>query len=113
MNQIIMEGNIGKDPELKWSGEMAIAKFSLAHTPRKKDKSNVWSDGETIWFNVTFFGSKAESVIDNYVKGETVLIVGAFEISNYEKDGVAKTSFGIVGSTISAVKRRKKEAPAW
>jgi single-strand DNA-binding protein len=86
MNQIIMEGNIGKDPELKWSGEMAIAKFSLAHTPRKKDKSNAWSDGETIWFNVTFFGSKAESVIDNYVKGETVLIVGAFEISNYEKD---------------------------
>lgn len=113
MAQITVQGNIGKEPEIKFSGDLSIAKFSLAETPRQKNKTTgQWEDGETIWFNVVFFGSQAESVVDNYVKGETVLLVGRLRQSSYtDKTGVAKTSLEIVGESIAKVARSTKTKP--
>ena len=114
MAQITVQGNIGKDPEIKFAGDLAIAKFSIAETPRTKNKSTgQWEDGETMWFNVVFFGSQAEAVVDNYAKGETVLLIGKLRQSSYtDKSGEAKSSMEIVGESIAKVARSMKSKPA-
>ena len=49
MNNITTKGNIGSDPEIKFVGALAIASFSLAHTPRRNNKgTQAWEDAETI-----------------------------------------------------------------
>jgi single-strand DNA-binding protein len=114
MAQITVQGNIGKDPEIKFSGDLGIAKFSVAETPRTKNKiSGQWEDGETIWFNVVVFGSQAEIVVDNYAKGDTVLIIGKFRQSNYkDKSGEMKTSLEINAESIAKVARSNKSRTA-
>ena len=114
MAQITVQGNIGKDPEIKFSGDLAITKFSLAETPRTKNKATgQWEDGETIWFNVVVFGSQAETVVDSYAKGDTVLIIGKFRQSNYkDKNGEEKTSLEINAESIAKVARSSKRKPA-
>ena len=100
MNNITTKGNIGSDPEIKFAGDLAIASFSLAHTPRKKNKtSNMWEDGETMWYRVTFFGTKAEGIVDNYAKGDTVILVGTLSQSTYtNKAGAVITGLEITGN---------------
>lgn len=113
MAQITVQGNIGKDPEIKFSGDLGITKFTLAETPRTKNKTTgQWEDGETIWFNVVFFGSQAEAVVDNYAKGETVLLIGKLRQSTYtDKAGIPKSSLEIVGESMAKVARTSRSKP--
>jgi len=125
MNNITTKGNIGSDPEIKFVGDLAIASFSVAHTPRKKNKSTqAWEDGETMWYRVTFFGSKAEGIVDNYVKGDTVLLTGMLAQNTYtNKDGKTVTGLEITGQEIAKIAKgqaaktkyieEKVEMPSW
>jgi len=125
MNNITTKGNIGSDPEIKFVGDLAIASFSVAHTPRKKNKSTqAWEDGETMWYRVTFFGSKAEGIVDNYVKGDTVLLTGMLAQNTYtNKDGKTITGLEITGQEIAKIAKgqaaktkyieEKVEMPSW
>ena len=112
MNQIIIEGNLGSDPELKVFGDETLATFSLAHTPRKK-VNNQWQDGDTIWFRVTFWNSKADNVLDTLRKGEKVMVAGKLAQSKFTgKDGVEKTSLEIAGTNFYLVARGKGSSTA-
>jgi single-strand DNA-binding protein len=125
MNNITTKGNIGSEPEIKFAGDLAIASFSVAHTPRKKNKnSQAWEDGETMWYRVTFFGSKAEGIVDNYSKGDSVLLTGMLSQSTYtNKDGKTVTGLEITGTEIARIAKsqaaktkyveEKVEMPSW
>jgi single-strand DNA-binding protein len=125
MNNITTKGNIGSDPEIKFAKDLAIASFSVAHTPRKKNKvTQNWEDGETMWYRVTFFGSKAEGIVDNYAKGDTVILVGMLAQSTYtNKEGKTVTGLEITGTEIAKIAKtqaaktkyieEKVEAPGW
>ena len=98
MNQIIIEGNLGSDPEVKMLKDEVLASFSLAHTPRKKVNGQ-YEDGETIWFRVTFWNSKSDAVVENLRKGDRIAVVGKLSQSTYKtKDGETKTSLEISGT---------------
>lgn len=120
-NQITIEGNLGTDPELKFSGDLPIVNFSIAHTPRKKNKNtNEYEDGEPIWFKVTAFKYLAESVADSAVKGDRVVVIGTLAQSHYndKNTGEAKTSLEIVANFIGkpvrmAKKKQEEEAAPW
>lgn len=113
--QVIVKGNAGSDPELKFAkNETPYASFSLAHTPRIK-QGGQWIDGETIWFRVVTFGSKAEEIIDLVSKGELVRVEGAMKLNTYQaKDGSSKQAWEINAREIDVVKRvaKKQEAVA-
>jgi single-strand DNA-binding protein len=125
MNNITTKGNIGSEPEIKFAGDLAIASFSVAHTPRKKNKSSqAWEDGETMWYRVTFFGSKAEGIVDNYSKGDSILLTGMLSQSTYtNKDGKTVTGLEITGTEIARIAKtqaaktkyveEKVEMPSW
>lgn len=116
MAQITVKGNIGKDPELKFSSSNnAFITFSLGHTPREK-KDDQWVDGETIWFRVIQFGNKAEAIADTLAKGDTVIVTGTLKQSSYkDKEGVSRTGLEINALEVGVVPKikRKADVPAW
>jgi single-strand DNA-binding protein len=121
---ITVTGNVGKDVELKFSGaeNMAVATFSLAHTPRTLTAPGEWQDGETMWFKVVTFRSKAEKIADTVQKGDSVLVVGTLKQSNYvDKEGKDRTSLEIVADEVALVvksaprrtSKREEDTPPW
>jgi len=90
LNQIIIEGNLGADPEMKMFKEETLATFSLAHTPRTKVNGQ-YEDGDTTWFRVTFWNSKSDAVLENLKKGDRVMVIGKLTQSTYtNKSGEVK-----------------------
>jgi single-strand DNA-binding protein len=109
---ITVTGNIGKDVELKFAGEksIAVASFSMACTPRIK-KDGEFQDGETMWFKVTTFMSKAEAIADQLGKGDTVLVTGTLSQSTYkDREGKERISFEIKADEVAKVIKRFTQA---
>src|SRR5579864_5277307 len=60
VNKVILVGNLGKDPEVKYTPQgTPVAKFSLATNERFKDKDGQWQD-RTEWHNITAWARTAE-----------------------------------------------------
>jgi single-strand DNA-binding protein len=106
---ISVKGNLGSDPDLKFSkNNTAYCNFSLAYTPRKQVNGE-WQDGETMWFKVVAFGTKAEAIADTYRKGDTVLVVGEMAQNTYtDKEGNEKTSMEITAREVGLVPKLGK-----
>ena len=84
VNKVILLGNLGKDPEVKYTQSgMAIARFSLATTERAKDKDGNWQD-KSEWHNLVAFGRTAEVAGEYLKKGRTIYIEGALRTSSWD-----------------------------
>lgn len=84
VNKVILVGNAGKDPEVKYAPSgVAIAKFSLATNERFKDKSGEWQD-RTEWHNVLAWQRLAEIVGEYVHKGDKLYIEGKLQTSSWE-----------------------------
>jgi len=84
VNKVILLGNLGRDPEVKYTQSgMAVARFSLATTERAKDKDGNWQD-KTEWHNLVAFGRTAEVAGEYLKKGRTVYIEGALRTSSWD-----------------------------
>lgn len=96
MNRMVITGNVGKDPELKYSNAgMAILKFSVADTSGKDDKK------KTLWHSVTAFGELAENAAAALSKGTRVVIEGKLTEDKYtNKDGVEVTRYQVLADDV-------------
>jgi single-strand DNA-binding protein len=84
VNKVILVGNVGKDPEVKYAPSgVAVAKFSLATNERFKDKSGEWQD-RTEWHSVLAWQRLAEIVGEYVHKGDKLYIEGKLQTSNWE-----------------------------
>jgi single-strand DNA-binding protein len=84
VNKVILIGNLGKDPEVKYtSGGMPVAKFSIATNERFKDKEGQWQD-RTEWHNVVAFQRLAEIVGEYLKKGGKCYIEGSLRTSSWD-----------------------------
>ena len=84
VNKVILLGNLGKDPEVKYTqGGMAVANFSLATTERAKDKEGNWQD-RTEWHNIKAFGRTAEVAGEYLKKGRSVYIEGRIHNDSWD-----------------------------
>jgi len=84
VNKVILLGNVGKDPEVKFlpSGS-AVANFSIATTERFKDKGGEWQD-KTEWHNLAAYGKVAE-IIQKYVhKGDKLFVEGRLTTRSWD-----------------------------
>jgi single-strand DNA-binding protein len=100
VNKVIIVGNLGRDPEVRYSqGGMAIGKLSVAVTEKIK-KGDEWEE-HTEWFRVTVFGKTAENAAQYLAKGRQVYVEGRLKTEKYkDKEGVEKTSTEVVASTL-------------
>ncbi len=72
-------GNLGSDPELKYSANgAAFLRFNVASNGRVRDEAGNWKD-ETTWVRVTVFGQRAESLSNHLRKGQRVFVDGRLE----------------------------------
>jgi single-strand DNA-binding protein len=84
VNKVILLGNLGKDPEVKYTPSgMAVARFTLATNDRYKDKEGNWQD-KTEWHNLVAFQRTAEIVGEYLKKGRTVYIEGKLQTSSWD-----------------------------
>jgi len=109
MNQVILCGNVGKDPDLKYTASgKAWVNFSLA-------TSEKWTkDGEkhtkTDWHNVVAWGKLAELIAQYVSKGSKVLITGKIQQRSYEKDGEKRWITEIIADTVEFLSGKKDAA---
>jgi single-strand DNA-binding protein len=84
VNKVILVGNLGKDPEMKYTPQgTAVAKFSVATGDRYKDKDGNWQD-RTEWHNVTAWGRTAEIATEYLKKGRQVYIEGSLRTHSWD-----------------------------
>lgn len=87
LNRATLIGNLGKDPELKYTPQgTPVATFSIATSSRYKDKQGEWQD-KTEWHNITAWQRLAEICGQYLHKGSKVYIEGRIETQSWEKDG--------------------------
>jgi single-strand DNA-binding protein len=84
VNKVILIGNLGKDPEVKYTPSgTPVAKFSLATNERYKDKGGEWQD-RTEWHNIVAWQRLAEIVGEYVKKGSKIYIEGRLQTSSWE-----------------------------
>jgi single-strand DNA-binding protein len=84
VNKVILIGNLGKDPEVKYTPQgTAVAKFSLATNERFKDKNGEWQD-RTEWHNITCWARLAEIAGEYLKKGRSVYIEGSLRTDSWD-----------------------------
>jgi single-strand DNA-binding protein len=114
MAQIEIIGNAGDEAELKFingaKGDFAIAKFSLAETPREF-KNGEWHQAPTVWWKVTATGELAEWLADTPLKGIKLVVKG--DLRHYEftdKEGALKTGMEVKAKMIAVVGTLKRKS---
>lgn len=84
VNKVILIGNVGKDPEVKYTPSgTPVAKFSLATNEAYKDKSGEWQE-RVEWHNVVAWQRLAEIVGEYVQQGRKLYIEGRLQTSNWE-----------------------------
>ncbi len=84
VNKVILIGNLGKDPEIKYTPNgTAVGRFSLATNERYKDKDGNWQD-RTEWHNIVVWQRLAEIAGEYLKKGRTVYIEGRLRTDSWE-----------------------------
>ncbi len=102
VNKVILIGNLGRDPELRYTqGGTAVGRLNLATTRRYLNKQTNESVEETEWHRVTVWGKQAEHANNYLSRGRQVYVEGRLRTTSYEdKDGVKKYSTEIVAETV-------------
>lgn len=84
VNKVILIGNLGKDPEVRYAPSgVPLAKFSLATNEGYKDKSGEWQE-RTEWHNIVAWQRTAEIVGEYLQKGARVYIEGRLQTSSWD-----------------------------
>lgn len=108
VNKVILVGNLGRDPETRYSADgAAIANVSVATTRRYKDSSGQQQE-ETEWHRVVFFGRLAEIAGEYLRKGRSVYVEGRLRTRKWtDKEGAEKQTTEIVAENMQMLGSRE------
>lgn len=82
-NKIIIVGNLGRDPELRYTPQgVAVCSFTMATNEKRRDKSGDLQD-VTTWFKITLWRQQAENASKYLTKGSPVYIEGRLRIEEW------------------------------
>jgi len=82
-NKIIIVGNLGRDPELRYTPQgVAVCSFTMATNEKRRDKSGEMAD-VTTWFKITLWRQQAENASKYLTKGSPVYIEGRLRIEEW------------------------------
>ena len=84
LNRVQLIGNLGKDPEVKYTPSgTPVAKLAIATNERYKDKNGEWQD-RTEWHNVVLWQRLAEVAGEYLKKGGKVYIEGRLQTRSWD-----------------------------
>lgn len=113
VNKVILVGNLGKDPEMRYSasGE-AICNFSIATTESWKDKQSGEKKEATEWHRLSYFGKLAEICGQYLKKGSQVYVEGSLRTRKWsDKDGQERYTTEIRGDVMKMLNGKQNEIP--
>ncbi|HNQ15378.1 MAG TPA: single-stranded DNA-binding protein [Pyrinomonadaceae bacterium] len=98
-NKIIIVGNLGRDPELRYTPQGdAVCNFSVAVNEKKRDKAGELQD-ITSWFRVTLWRRQAENAAKYLTKGSPVYIEGRLHVDEWtDRDGKNRYTLEVTGT---------------
>ncbi len=106
-NKIILVGNLGRDPELRYTpaGD-AVCDISIATNERKKDKAGEFQD-VTTWFRVTLWRNLAENASKYLKKGSQVYIEGRLGLEEWtDRDGNTRQTLQVQATDMKFIGSR-------
>lgn len=112
-NKIILIGNLGRDPELRYlpSGD-PVTSFSVATSERWRDRDGQPQE-RTTWFNISAFGKLAETCHQFLHKGSYVYVEGALAQREYTgNDGALRTSLDVRARELRMLDKRAEAGEA-
>lgn len=111
INKVILVGNLGDDPEVKYTqGGMAIASASIATTSVRKDRDGN-TEEKTEWHRVKFFGKLGEIAGEYLRKGSQVYVEGRISYGKYtDKDGVERYTTDIIADEMQMLGGRRDDS---
>jgi len=99
-NKVILIGNLGADPELKYTpSQRPLCNLRIATTEVYKDKSGQRQE-KTEWHRVTVWGDQAENCNKYLAKGRSVYVEGRLQTRSYDKDGQKHYATDIVADRV-------------
>jgi single-strand DNA-binding protein len=114
LNKVQIIGNLGRDPEVRYSPEgAAIANMSVATTSQWNDKETRGKQERTEWHRVVFYGRLAEIAREYTHKGSLVYVEGSLHTRKWQdKDGQDRYTTEIIGSLLTTLDKKGDDATA-
>ena len=118
--RLILVGNLGRDPELKYTNNgIPMANFPVATNHKWTDPEGQAQE-ETVWFRISVYGKQAEACSEFLGKGQKVLVEGTLIADEknggpriYERqDGTMGASFQVRATTVRFLSSKGEGAPA-
>ena len=109
VNKVIIVGNLGRDPEVRYmpSGD-AIANIAVATSFKSKDRNTGEQKELTEWHRISFFGRLAEIVAQYLKKGSSVYVEGRLQTRKYtDKDGIERYATDIIAENMQMLGGRQ------
>lgn len=105
INKVILVGNLGADPEVRYStGGSAITTLRIATSESWRDKQTGQQQERTEWHRVKLFGKLAEIAGEYLRKGKQVYIEGSLRTDKYtDKDGVERYTTDIIANEMQMI----------
>ena len=109
VNKVILIGNLGRDPEVRYAPSgTAVCNVSVATTRKWKDKTTGDKQEETEWHRVVFYDRLAEIAGEYLKKGRSVYVEGRLKTRKWtDKDGVEKYTTEIVADEMQMLGGRE------
>jgi single-strand DNA-binding protein len=114
VNKVILVGNLGRDPEVRYSPDgAAICNVSIATTSVWKDKASGEKREETEWHRVVFYNRLAEIAGEYLKKGRSVYVEGRLKTRKWQdkETGQDRYSTDIVADQMQMLGGRDGDAP--
>lgn len=108
VNKVILIGNLGADPEKRFTGSgAAVTTFNIATTERWNDKQGQKQE-DTQWHRIVVWGKQAENCAQYLSKGRPVYIEGRLQTRQWDdKDGNKRYTTEIVAQRVQFLGSRK------
>lgn len=107
VNKVILIGNLGKDPEVRYMPNgQAVAQVTVATSESWKDKNTGEQQERTEWHRVVFFRRLAEIAGEYLKKGSKVYIEGRLQTDKYDKDGQTHYTTKIIADQMQMLDSR-------
>jgi single-strand DNA-binding protein len=109
VNKVILVGNLGRDPEVRYTPNgSAVCNVTIATSRVRKNKESGDKSEDTEWHRVVFFDKLAEIAGEYLKKGRSVYVEGRLQTRKWtDKDGVEKYTTEIVASEMQMLGSRE------
>jgi single-strand DNA-binding protein len=109
VNKVIVMGNLGRDPETRYSADgAAVTNITVATSRQWKDKTSGERKEETEWHRIVFYGRQAEIAGEYLKKGRPVYVEGRLKTRKWQdKEGQERYTTEVIAESMQLMGGRE------